>query len=591
MISELDPSDTRADSLRFAESVGWERVNSRGYQILERPYGSHAAKRVICIGAGATGICLAQFSKKMENLSLQIYEKNDAPAGTWWENRYPGCACDIPAHIYQFMWALNPNWSKYYADAEEILKYFNDIVEKHDLAKFIKLQHSVIGANWDADAAKWVVEVQRADGSIFKDTCDFLVNGTGLLNNWKWPNVKGLQTFKGVLAHSAAYDPSIQLEGKRVAVIGAGSSGVQIVAAIQSQVKHLYTWIRSPIWISAGFASNYAGPNGANFTYSEEIKKKWAKDPIAQLRYVKMLDDELGKRFNFNLTGSAEARQAVIFSRQSMEAKLAKKPELIEKMIPTTFGVGCRRPTPGNGYLEALVQDNVTAYTEEIREITPNGFIDDKGEEQVVDIIICATGFDVSFIPRFPVTANGKDLRQVWEKDPVAYFSIMIPDFPNYFTSLGPYGASNGSLLPPIEHGCRYLLKIIEKCQVERIKTVAPKAEVTHQFREHADLLLKRTVWNQKCRSWFKNGTIDGLPRTFPGSRAHFVETMQPRFEDFELEYDCDNRFNYLGNGFATRELDGRDATLYLGMLDGQDVEPDYTADAKEVFALSGVQK
>ncbi|EXJ89881.1 hypothetical protein A1O3_02948 [Capronia epimyces CBS 606.96] len=591
MISQMEPVDPRVDSAAYAEELGWTRVNERGYEILERPYGTHAPKKVISIGAGATGICLAHFSKELPELEVQIYEKNDGAAGTWWENKYPGCACDIPAHIYQFTWSLNPNWSKYYVTAEEILAYFQSLIEKHDLEKFIKLQHAVVGANWNSETSKWHVQIQRGDGTQFEDTCDFLVNGSGLLNNWKWPDIKGLKSYKGVLTHSASYDPTIQLEGKKVAVIGAGSSGVQIVAAIQSKVEHLYTWVRSPLWISAGFASKYAGPDGANFEYSDELKKKWAADPVAHLRYVKMLDDELGKRFNFNLTNSPEAKTAVQFSRESMAEKLKTRPDLIKKLIPTNFGIGCRRPTPGTGYLDALVADNVTTFTEEVREITPTGFIDSNGEKHDVDVIICATGFDTSFVPRFPVTANGKDLRKVWENDPVAYFSVMVPGFPNYFTSLGPYSASNGSLLPPIEHGCRYILKLVEKSQIERIKSLAPKEDVTNQFREHSDLLLKRTVWNQPCRSWFKNGTIDGLPRCYPGSRTHFVETMQPRYEDFEIEYERDNRFYYLGNGFATRELDGRDATLYLGELDGQDKEPDYTPVEEEVFALSGVNK
>jgi len=200
-----------------------------------------------------------------------------------------------------------------------------------------------------------------------------------------------------------------------------------------------------------------------------------------------------------------------------------------------------------------------------------------------------ATGFDTSFVPRFPVVADGKDLREVWKKDPVAYFSVMAPDFPNYFTSLGPYSASNGSLLPPIEHGCRYMLKIIEKCQLEGIRAISPTAKATHDFREHSDLLLKRTVWNQGCRSWFKNGTIDGLPRLYPGTRAHMIQNMYPRYEDFDIKYDSSNRFQFFGNGYSMRDLDERDATWYLGIVDGEDKEPDYTEDEKQIIELSQV--
>ncbi|EXJ67384.1 uncharacterized protein A1O5_09397 [Cladophialophora psammophila CBS 110553] len=578
--------DARADSAARAQECGWEKVNARGFEILEAAHGFHAPKRAIVIGAGATGICFAKFAEPVPNLEVQIYDKNDEVAGTWWENRYPGCACDIPSHIYQFQWALNPYWSHYYVGAAEILQYFRDVVDKHDLCKYMKLSHEVLGASWDSTKVKWIVTVKAPDGSTFEDSCDFLINASGLLNKWKWPEIKGLESFTGVRLHSANYDPSIDLQGKTVAVIGSGSSGLQIVTSIQPVVEHLYTWIRSPIWVSAGFASNFAGKDGQNLRYTPEFQNKLASDPVAHLRYIKMIDEELGIRFNYNLVRTAEAQGAIDFSRQLMKEKLKSRPELFEKIVPKTYGVGCRRVTPGNGYLEALVAPNVTVYPEDIQEITPTGFINKAGEEHAVDVIICATGFDTSFVPRFPLTANGKDLRSEWKTDPVSYFSLMVPDFPNYFISLGPYSASNGSLLPPIEHGCRYMIQVIEKCQLEKIKYLSPKVEATHQFREYADLLLKRTVWSQPCRSWFKGNTIDGLPRNYPGSRAHFVELVVPRYEDFEIEYESVNRFHFWGNGFTLHEVDGRDPTWYLGIVDGEDKQPDYTKDEEEFQKL-----
>jgi cation diffusion facilitator CzcD-associated flavoprotein CzcO len=583
-LPQLPKDDPRADTEEAAKKYGWENVDRNGYSILEKPHGLPQRKRLIVIGAGATGICMAKFAEALANLDVQIYEKNEEVSGTWWENRYPGCGCDIPSHIYQFQWAMNPNWSHYYASAAEIFEYFKGVVESHGLRKYIKLQHRVIHASWNSQTAKWVVEVQRADGSSFTDECDYLLNGCGLLNNWKWPTIKGLHTFKGPLLHSAAYDESTILDGKRVAVLGAGSSGVQIVANIQPLVKHLYTWVRSPIWITSGFASKFAGPNGQNFKYGEDIKRRFAEDPVSQLRYIKMLDAELGQRFYFNFTNTDDAKMAKEFSQKAMQEKLKDRPDLIKKLIPTAYGPGCRRPTPGNGYLEALMQPNVTTYTEEVQEITPTGFIDSEGQAHEVDIIICATGFDTSYVPRFPVLANGKDLRKEWANDPVSYFSVMVPEFPNYFLSIGPYSATNGSLLPPIEHGCKYICKIIEKCQIEYIRSIAPKEEVMREFREHSDLFLKRTVWNQKCRSWYKGGTIDGLPRLYPASRAHYIVTMEPRYEDFVINYESSNRFHFWGNGFTVRELDGRDPTWYLGIVDGLDKQPDYTEDEKAVL-------
>ncbi|KIM94682.1 hypothetical protein OIDMADRAFT_60459 [Oidiodendron maius Zn] len=154
----MSPSvdDPRMNSAATAETLGWTR-----------------------------GLCFVKFAGNLSKLDLQVYEKNDDIAGTWWENVYPGCACDIPAHIYQFMWALNPFWSHYYADGKEILQYFQDVADKYGLRKYVKVRHTVVDAKWDSATAKWTVELQQADGTKFTDTCDFLVNGCGLLNNWK----------------------------------------------------------------------------------------------------------------------------------------------------------------------------------------------------------------------------------------------------------------------------------------------------------------------------------------------------------------------------------------------------------------------
>jgi hypothetical protein len=187
------------------------------------------------------------------------------------------------------------------------------------------------------------------------------------------------------------------------------------------------------------------------------------------------------------------------------------------------------------------------------------------------------------------VYANGKDLRDVFQKDPVSYFSVMMSEFPNYFMSLGPYSAANGSLMYPIEHGCKYILEIVKKCQVERIAAIVPKMEAMQDFREHADLLLKRTVFTQPCRSWYKGGSATGLPRMYPGSRAHFVQNMEPRYEDFEIKYESMNRYYFMGNGFSLKEFDGSDTTWYFGLLDGVDEEPDYSKDEAEIKQLSGL--
>lgn len=238
-----------------------------GYRIQEQPMGTKRKVKVILMGAGASSLnFFKKAEEEMENLEIVCYEKNHDIGGTWLENRYPGCACDIPSVNYQFTWKIKL-WSHYYSYSPEIWEYLKSIERENDfISKYIKLRHRIEHVEWDADIGVWRLKVRNMEtDEVIQDSAEFFINAGGVLNNWKWPNIPGLQDFKGKLMHSAHYEEGYDLTNKKVAVIGAGSSGVQIVAAIQHKVKHLYHWIRSPIWITAGFAQTWAGKNGANF--------------------------------------------------------------------------------------------------------------------------------------------------------------------------------------------------------------------------------------------------------------------------------------------------------------------------------------
>jgi cation diffusion facilitator CzcD-associated flavoprotein CzcO len=241
--------------------------DSKGYTIREEHYGTKRRLKVILMGAGASTInFLKKAEEEMQNLDIVVYEKNHDVGGTWLENHYPGCACDIPAVNYQFSWKIT-TWSHYYAYAPEIWKYLKAIEQENSfIEKYIKLKHRIEQAKWDEDSAVWRLKVRNLDtDEVFEDQAEFFINAGGVLNSWKWPDIPGLHDFKGKLMHSAAYEDGCELNGKKVAVLGAGSSGVQIVAALQNQVGHLYHWVRHPIWITAGFAQRWAGDDGANF--------------------------------------------------------------------------------------------------------------------------------------------------------------------------------------------------------------------------------------------------------------------------------------------------------------------------------------
>ncbi|KAI9711501.1 MAG: hypothetical protein M1820_002064 [Bogoriella megaspora] len=570
-----------------------------GYKIREQPMGTKRRIRVILMGAGASSLnFFKKAEEQMENLDICCYEKNSDIGGTWLENRYPGCACDIPSVNYQFSWKIKI-WSHYYSYSPEIWEYLKEIEQENDfISKYIKLRHQIERVEWDDSEGVWRLEVRNLQNNeLFHDSAEFFINSGGVLNSWKMPNIPGLQDFTGKLMHSAHYEEGYDLSGKRVAVIGAGSSGVQLVANIQKKASKLYHWIRSPIWITAGFGESWAGKGGANFEYTPEQRRYLEENPKKYHEYRKQIENELNQRFKFIIKGSEAAKSVREFSFNRMQEKLKNDPRLCDKIIPKNFNPGCRRPTPAPGYLEALVADNTTIFTDPIGKITPSGFLDSEGVEYEVDVIICATGFDTSWKPNFPFIANGVDLRDMWggSDGVTSYLSIGVPTFPNHFSYCGPYGPlGHGSFMPLIETWTPYIFDVITKVQIENIKSLRPSMKASQQFRQHADLFLKRTAWTSSCRSWFKQGKTDGQAAIYPGSRLHFIEIMKrPRYEDFEFEYWDDNRFAFMGNGFEMREFDGRDITNYLGLLndEGIDKQPEYGEDLKDILAGWAVGK
>jgi cation diffusion facilitator CzcD-associated flavoprotein CzcO len=204
--------------------------------------------------------------QRIPNLSLTIYEKNPEIGGTWYENRYPGVACDVPAHVYIMLHEPNPEWSKFYAPGQEIERYLQRVADKYKIRRFMKFNHKCLGAVWNEETGKWRVEVEGPNG-IIHDECDVLISATGILNNWKWPDIPGIDEFKGLKVHSAAWPDDIGLSGKNVAVIGNGSSAIQIIPQLQKVVNRLDAYARGSTWISPGLAGSKVeevNPGGGN---------------------------------------------------------------------------------------------------------------------------------------------------------------------------------------------------------------------------------------------------------------------------------------------------------------------------------------
>ncbi|KAL2844025.1 hypothetical protein BJX68DRAFT_257287 [Aspergillus pseudodeflectus] len=505
--------------------------------------------KIAHVGCGASGILFAHKIRRwLTNYELTIYEKNPVPGGTWYENSYPGCACDVPAHAYTFTFEPNPDWSGFYSYADEIQAYMLRTAEKWDVAEFTKFNTEVVDAKW-CESGLWELALQGPEGQ-FTDTCHVLVNGSGVVNKWKWPDIEGLHDFRGTLAHSAAWDSTIDWQDKSVAVIGSGSSSIQMVPPISETAASLTVFIRNPTYVGpmahmpisnkeADPDAKDPGPAGRH-RYTEKEKQRFREDPGYLLKYRKQIEKMMNAGFHSFIRGSQANIRNKAYWQGSMQQLLAGNKDLKDFLIPS-WSPGCRRLSPGEEYLQALLKDNVTTCTQQIGRITPNGIETADGVEHRFDIIACATGFHVQYLPHFKITGRNGEVMQDQET-PNVYASVSIPGFPNYFVVNGPRGNwGQGCALPSHETQIEYILQCCKKLQEDHIKFMMPKRELTTQLNLYMDSWhSNRSIWAEDCRSCMMH---------------HLKYLKRPRFEHYEIEYqDALNPFAFLGNGFTITE-------------------------------------
>ncbi|KAE9965383.1 hypothetical protein BLS_007682 [Venturia inaequalis] len=544
---------------------------NRSYRILEQYHSQPSHQKVICVGAGAAGLLLAYKMQKMKfrDYKLIVYEKNPHIAGTWYENRYPGCACDIPAHTYTYPFEPKPDFSSFYAYAPEIRQYFEDFAKKYDLHKYVKVNSKVTSAVWKEEEGVYEVELEQG-GKKVRDWCHVFINAGGFLNDWKWPNIKGIHDFKGQLMHSAAWDSSCDWEGKTVAVIGTGSSSIQIVPQIQKTAKHMTAFMRSVTWISPALgpggddkdentdkdttgttsksnaaaedkkeAGEQAEETSQHF-FTDEEKQRFKDDPEYHLQYRKKIESAIHTTFEMYIKDS--------------EASKGAQKNMVEEMN--------RRIGPGHEELKSRLipswPPDVTTVHKEIVEILPGGVKDESGKVHEVDILVCATGFNLAFAPRFEVKGvDGVTMKDEFDPEPIVYCAVTVPKFPNYFVINGVRGNwASGSALPTLETQVEYILKCAKKMQEEQIRALEVKTEPTLQLNAHIDAWHPRTVWSAPCKSWYKNNIPDGKVWVWGGSALHHMKTIKEvKFEHYDIRYKNGNMWAFLGDGRVEAEV------------------------------------
>ncbi|KAH3907715.1 hypothetical protein HBI56_181230 [Parastagonospora nodorum] len=474
-------------------------------------------------------------------------------------SRYPGCACDCPAHTYTWSFEPKTDWSQTFATSQEIHKYFTDFAAKYELEDYIKYSHAVVGASWEEAVGKWRLKIWTPEG-IRHDSCELLINASGILNNWQWPLISGIDNFAGPKLHSAAWDETVDLTGKNVGLIGNGSSGIQILPAILPKAASVASFIREPTWIT-----QMTMPGFEPRRFSDEEKAEFLSFPGKHLEYRKNIEHLGNSFFPLFLRDSPAQEQAMQQFSQGMKDEIPD-PVLQEQLIPK-WSVGCRRLTPGVDYLKALKDAKSKVVFGRISKISHRGPVMQDGTEHAIDVLICATGFDTTFKPRFPLKGpGGIDLAESWSQEPSSYLGLAAGGFPNYFMFLGPNSPiGNGPVLIGIEAQADYFMKFIQKFREENIKYFQPKVEAIRELTAHKDAWMSRSVWDRDCRSWYKNapGKVTAL---WPGSVPHYLELLErPRFEDYDRGYEIEgNRWSFVGNGFSQRGARGADLSWYI---------------------------
>lgn len=475
--------------------------------------------------------------------------------------------------MYQSTFAPNTQWSEQFATGSEIREYWQGLARKYNVYDRCKLSTKVEELAWDEKESAWTLWIRDLEtNETIMEKADFVLPAIGRFNAWKLPDIPGISEYKGHLRHASNWDPSLDVSGKSVAVIGNGASGIQLVSNIQRLVGRLDHYARHKTWIAASWAGDER--TFESQPISDEQKRSF-DDPQTYLDFRKKLEDKYWRRFGGLWRGSAANIEAQKNFTENMKKRLSKKPELLDKMIPD-FSANCRRPTPGPGYLEAISEDNVHYIQTPIKRITETGIETTDGTTRDVDAILCATGANIDMAPPFPIRANGVDLAAAWKSDgeytfPYTYFGLATPGFPNLLFVHGAHGTgASGTIPQAVEVQLTYYAKVLRKVAREGIRTITPSKKAADDFVDYSDAFFAKTVLSDNCSSWYNSGRpgsrIHGL---WPGSGMHITAVRrEPRWEDWEYEYlsESGNRFEwYLGNGWTRKETDPTsDATSYL---------------------------
>ncbi|MQA12605.1 MAG: SidA/IucD/PvdA family monooxygenase [Pseudonocardiaceae bacterium] len=511
---------------------------------LSRVAAGRTGMRVVIVGAGMSGLCMAAKLEKVR-IPYVIIERNAAVGGTWTDNKYPGVGVDTPCTLYQLSFERYAEWSEYYSKRPEIQAYFERVADTYCIRDKIRFRTEVVSAVWDESRRIWEVEVADASGGREILDANVVVTSVGTLNQPKVPDIAGADSFAGPAMHTAAWDTEVEYAGKRVAVIGTGASAMQLVPAMAGVAEKVTVFQRSPQW---------AVPN-PDYKRAVSNETKWLLAHLPfysgwyRYRQFWMWNDNIYPTLQIDpdwphqdrsINQANEAQRT--FLTKHIESKLTGRPDLLKKCLPTYPPYG-KRMLMDNDWFETMRRDDVELVTEKVATITQDGISTVDGIEYPVDIIAYATGFHAHRM-LYPMDIRGRGetgLRDVWgDEDARAYLGISAPEFPNLFFIYGPQTnlGHGGSIVFHTELQVRYVMSMLRKMLDRDITSVEVRGDVHDDYIERLDATHERMIWTHRgVDSWYQN--TKGQVNLSPWRLVDYWKmTREPDLTEFTITHD-----------------------------------------------------
>jgi 4-hydroxyacetophenone monooxygenase len=468
---------------------------------------------VVVIGCGESGL-LAGIRLKEAGIPFTIVEKNAGVGGTWWQNTYPGARVDVGNHFYCYSFEPTDQWTHYFAQQPELQAYFQRVMDKYDLGRHVLWETEVTEAAWDDASATWTVRARDRNGAMTTLSARAVISAVGQLNRPHLPAIDGQQDFTGPAFHSAEWDHSVDLRGKRVAMIGAGASGFQIAPTIAADVEQLTVFQRTAQWMFPN--PNYHADVGPGVQWALRhlpFYARWyrfllfwpACDKGLAAAYV---DPE----YPDQQRAVSEINEITrIMFTEWIRSQVGDDPDLLAKVLPDYPATGKRTLQDNGSWLRTLTRDNVELVRTGIERIEPDAVVTEDGTRYPADVIVYATGFQANKI-LWPMTIIGRDgeiLSERWGERPSAYLGITVPGYPNFFCMYGPGTnlAHGGSLIFHSECQIRYIKECLELLIANGHRALEPREDKAAQWHDRSQAEMRKMVWSQPTvkHSFYKN--------------------------------------------------------------------------------------